>query len=44
MNVGRWVDRKFEFTIPVARFPVVVERLRGAPIRLEEKLRGVPAA
>lgn len=42
MNVGRWVDRKFEFTLPVERFPVVVERLRGAPARLEEKLRGLP--
>jgi uncharacterized damage-inducible protein DinB len=43
VNVVRWVERKFEFTIPVTLFPVVVERLRGAPARLEDKLRGVPS-
>jgi uncharacterized damage-inducible protein DinB len=43
MNVARWVDRKFEFTMPVSLFPDVVERLRGAPARMEEKVRGVPA-
>lgn len=42
MNVARWVDRKFEFTIPVSLFPVVVERLRGAPARLEDKLQSAP--
>ena len=42
MNVSRWVDRKFEFTMPVALFPVTLERVRGAPARMEEKLRGVP--
>jgi uncharacterized damage-inducible protein DinB len=41
MNVARWVERKFEFTIPLTLFPVVVERLRGAPARLEDKLRNV---
>ena len=42
MNVARWVERKFEFTMPVSLFPVVVERLRGAPARLEDKLRNAP--
>jgi uncharacterized damage-inducible protein DinB len=42
MNVARWVERKFDFTIPVTLFPVVVERLRGAPARLEDKLRNAP--
>ncbi len=42
MNVGRWVERKFEFTMPVARFPVVLERLRGAPARMESKLLALP--
>jgi uncharacterized damage-inducible protein DinB len=43
MNVARWVDRKFEFTMPVTLFPVVLERLRGAPARMEDKVRNVPA-
>ena len=42
MNVARWVDRKFEFTMPVSLFPVVVERLRGAAARMEDKVRNVP--
>ena len=42
MNVTRWMDRKFEFTMPVGLFPVVVERLRGAPARMEDKVRNVP--
>jgi uncharacterized damage-inducible protein DinB len=36
-----WFDRKFDFYLPVDLFPMTVERLRGAPARLEEKLRGV---
>jgi uncharacterized damage-inducible protein DinB len=44
MNVGRWADRKFEFTLPIERFPTVVERLRGAPARVEEKLLALPEA
>jgi uncharacterized damage-inducible protein DinB len=35
----RWFDRTFRFDLPVAFFPAVLERLRGAPPRLEEKLR-----
>ena len=36
-----WVKRKFDFDLPVEMFPVVVERLRGTPARLEDKLRGL---
>jgi len=43
VKVARWVDRKFEFTMPVTLFPVVLERLRGAPARMEDKVRNVPA-
>lgn len=39
-----WFDRKFEFVLPVEMYPVVVERLRGTPARLEEKLAGVSEA
>jgi uncharacterized damage-inducible protein DinB len=42
-NEAIWVNRKFQFDLPVEMFPMVVERLRGAPVRLEEKLRGVPS-
>jgi uncharacterized damage-inducible protein DinB len=35
----RWVDRAFRFDTPVELFPVILERLRGAPARVEEKLR-----
>ena len=35
-----WTDRKFEFILPVEMFPNVLERLRGTPARLEEKLAG----
>ncbi len=38
-----WFDRKFEFTMPVALYPNVVERLRGTPIRLEELVSRLPA-
>ena len=34
-----WIERKFEFNLPVGVFPVIVERLRGGPIRLQAMLR-----
>jgi uncharacterized damage-inducible protein DinB len=34
-----WTGRKFEFNLPVGVFPVIVERLRGAPVRLHAMLR-----
>jgi hypothetical protein len=37
----RWVEREFEFNLPVGVFPCVVERLRGTPARLEEMLGGL---
>ena len=39
--VKRWMDRKFEFTMPVDEFATVLERLRGTPARVEEKIRGL---
>lgn len=38
----RWTERKFDFNVPEALFPVVVERLRGTPARLEDRVRGLP--
>jgi hypothetical protein len=36
-----WFKRKFSFDLPLEMFPNVVERLRGAPARLEELTRGL---
>src|ERR1700676_3896330 len=35
-----WVERKFEFSLPVELHPNLCARLRGTPARLEEALRG----
>jgi hypothetical protein len=32
----RWLDRKFEFTLPPEQHPNLWVRLRGTPVRLEE--------
>jgi uncharacterized damage-inducible protein DinB len=39
-----WFDRRFELGFPVEAFPDVVERVRGTPIRLEERVRGLEPA
>ena len=38
-----WLERPFNFNLPVAMFPDLVERLRGAPARLEDHVRGLSA-
>lgn len=40
----RWADRTFHFETPEALFPVIVERLRGTPTRIEDKVRALPPA
>ena len=42
MRRTKWVEREFEFNLPVGVFPCVVERLRGTPARLEEMVRALP--
>lgn len=37
-----WFNRKFELGLPSEAMPDIVERLRGTPARLEERLRGLP--
>jgi uncharacterized damage-inducible protein DinB len=37
-----WFERKFSFDFPVEIYPDVIERFRGAPARVEERVRGVP--
>ncbi len=34
-----WFERRFHFDFPVGWYPDLIERLRGTPARLEEKLR-----
>jgi uncharacterized damage-inducible protein DinB len=40
----RWVERSFDFSFPVERIDTILERLRGTPARLEEKLSGFDRA
>jgi uncharacterized damage-inducible protein DinB len=42
MQHTKWFDRKFEFTANDNIFPSIIERLRGTPIRLEEKVKSIP--
>lgn len=37
-----WLERSFDFNSPAAMYPDLIERLRGAPARLEEHVRGLP--
>jgi uncharacterized damage-inducible protein DinB len=43
MTPEKWFERRFDAQ-PPSRFPVILERLRGTPARLEERLRDVSAA
>jgi len=36
-----WFERRFNFDFPVGWYPDLIERLRGTPARLEEKLRAL---
>src|SRR6185503_9305922 len=36
-----WFERKFELGLPIDAFPEILERLRGTPARLEERVRGL---
>ena len=36
-----WFQRHFTFDFPVTAAPGIIERLRGTPVRLEHRLRGV---
>jgi len=38
-----WAERRFAFDTPVWQFPLLLERLRGTPARLEDRLRDLPA-
>ena len=42
ISVYNWIDRKFEFGLPAWMFPNLLERLRGTPARIEDRVRVWP--
>ena len=38
----KWTDRSFNFTFPASIYPEMIERLRGTPARLEDRLASLP--
>jgi len=36
-----WTERKFDFNFPVELFPEMIERLRGTPARLADRVGGL---
>jgi uncharacterized damage-inducible protein DinB len=40
----KWFDRRFTFEVPEELFPEIVERLRGTPARIEDKVRSLSPA
>jgi hypothetical protein len=39
----KWTDRTFDFSFPAELFPEMIERVRGTPVRLEERVGLLPA-
>lgn len=39
----KWIDRRFDFTFPAGLYPEMIERLRGTPARLEDRIGSLPA-
>ena len=37
----KWTDRKFNFDFPVGIYPEMIERVRGTPARLEDRLKSI---
>ena len=37
-----WMERTFNFDFPPAKMPDLLERVRGTPARIEERVRGLP--
>ena len=36
-----WTERKFNFDYPASKWPDLLERVRGTPARIEERVRGL---
>lgn len=43
MPLIKWIERSFSFDFPVERYPEMIERLRGAPARVDEYFNSAPA-
>ena len=41
MAKWKWVERKFSFDFPAEKWPDLLERVRGTPARIEERVRGL---
>ena len=37
----KWTERIFQFAFPVAVYPEMIERLRGTPARLEDRVQAI---
>ena len=37
----KWTERSFRFAFPVEVFPEMIERLRGTPARLEDRVKSI---
>src|SRR5258706_1949218 len=37
----KWVDRNFNFDFPLGYFPVIFERLKGTPTRIDEMVKNI---
>jgi uncharacterized damage-inducible protein DinB len=44
LPVQPWFERTFAFDLPLSLFPNVIERLRGGPARVEDRVRSLPPA
>jgi hypothetical protein len=44
MELTKWIERKFEFNFPVGHYPVILERLRGTPVRLQKLVEGIESS
>jgi uncharacterized damage-inducible protein DinB len=42
-EMSRWLDRQFEYMPPPGEYPMIVERLRGTPARVADRVRYIPA-
>lgn len=41
MTKWPWIERIFNFDFPAAKWPDLLERVRGTPARIEERVRGL---
>jgi hypothetical protein len=41
MMTSVWVQREFQLGVPVSLYPNLIERLRGTPLRIGERVRGL---